>query len=198
MQMQKLIVFTMLLLFSVSFVSAQEAKQTIEGKSEKAKEEAKETPVKLAEDSLFMVAPGTWEVVEPRNRIIEAEFKVKAVEGDEQSGRLTIMASGGGVKANIDRWKSQFKGGDEKKQKVSEQEIDGMKAHMVDLSGSFADSPRGPFGPKVTRENYRMLGAIVETKDHGDYFFKLYGPAKTMEANAKAFKNFVESLKLKK
>ena len=44
------------------------------------------------------------------------------------------------------------------------------------------------------RPDYRMLAAIVET-EAGNYFIKLYGPAKTLGAQADAFRAMVESLK---
>ena len=69
---------------------------------------------------------------------------------------------------------------------------------MVDLSGTYKDSPGGPFagGKPVMRDNYRMLGAIIQTKDKGNYFLKLYGPKATIDENAKGFQNMVKSIKV--
>ena len=172
-----------------------------EGDSEKDKaegEKEKSVELKLGDGILTMQVPESWKKKKPRNNIVESEYEVTAVEGDEINGRLTMMASGGGIEANIARWKSQFKSKDgEGNSKVEKKEIDGMEVHVVDLKGNFMDAPRGPFGPKVERENYRMLGAIVKT-EKADYFLKLYGPEKTIDANAKRFAAVVESLKTKK
>ncbi len=43
-----------------------------------------------------------------QTRIVEHEFAIPAAEGDKADGRFTIMAAGGSVDANIDRWYAQF------------------------------------------------------------------------------------------
>ena len=40
-----------------------------------------------------------------------------------------------------------------------------------------------------------MLAAIVETEKLGNYFFKLYGPEKTIAANEASFQAMIDSLK---
>ena len=69
----------------------------------------------------------------------------------------------------------------------------------VSLTGTYEDSPGGPFagGKKIKRENYRMLGAIVQTKTSGNYFLKLYGPKATIDENERGFQELVKSLKMK-
>ena len=54
----------------------------------------------------------------------------------------------------------------------------------------------GPFGPKTERENYRMLGAIIETANDGRYFVKLYGPRKTIDKQAAQFKKMIQGVKV--
>ena len=68
--------------------------------------------------------------------------------------------------------------------------------HVVDISGNYKDSPRGPMGPTVTREGYRMLSAIVVTEKSGLVFLKFYGPKATVEANEKAFNEMLQSLQV--
>ena len=149
------------------------------------------------------MAPKSWVKKKPRSRIVEHEFGVNAVKGDPADGRLTIMPSGGPIKDNIDRWIGQFSqpDGTATKAKVTKKKIAGQQVHIVDLQGTYKDAPRGPFGPKVDREGYRMLGTIVElsrdAKPMGNYYIKLYGPVKTMKQNEKAYMEFVQSLKMK-
>jgi hypothetical protein len=161
-------------------------------------EKSQPVELKLGDGVLNLMVPGDWTKEQPRTNIVEAEFSLKAVEGDDENGRLTMMASGGGAEANIERWKGQFTQPDgakaEDAAKVEEKTIDDMKVHVVDISGNFMDAPRGPFGPKVERKGYRMLAAIVET-GKGDYFLKLYGPKKTIDANADQFGEMIKSLK---
>ena len=102
-----------------------------------------------------------------------------------------MMSAGGSVKANVDRWRDQFVA-DDAKPKIEKKEVDGMTVHLVDLQGTYNDR-RGPFAPGVRRENYRMLGAIVEGKS-GLYFLKFYGPKKTMKAHEVAFQKIIDSI----
>ncbi len=158
--------------------------------------------VALADGALIFTAPAEWKTVEPANRIIEHELAVPAPDGKaEGAARLTIMAAGGSVQANIARWVGQFQGteggADRSAAKTEKLDINGMPATLVDLSGTYLDSPRGPFGPKVERPDYRLVGAIVETKGEGVYFFKLIGPEKTVEAGAKPFRELIATLRRK-
>jgi hypothetical protein len=104
------------------------------------------------------------------------------------------MGAGGGVKANIDRWKGQFT--NLATDKTEEKKVAGQEVHIVDLAGTFRDQ-RGPFAPAEIKEDYRMLGAIIVTEKHGDYFIKFYGPKKTITENEKKFHEMVDSLKVK-
>ena len=154
----------------------------------------------IGEGKLVFAAPEGWTKKEPKSRIIEAEFEIPAAEGDEIPGRLTAMGAGGSVEANIERWVGQFVDeGDDAKPKVTKKTIGGNEVHVVDLGGTYKDSPAGPFaGGKTTlRKDYRMLGAIIVTKDSGNYFLKLYGPQATIGAAEKGFGELIESLKVK-
>ena len=105
------------------------------------------------------------------------------VQGDDNAGRLTAMGAGGSVEDNIKRWADQFAGeGGAAKPKLDKVSAAGAEIQLVDLAGTYKDSPGGPFagGKTIMRNNYRMLGAIIQTKDKGNYFLKLYGPKATI------------------
>ena len=138
---------------------------------------------------LKVTAPEEWVVVQPKVSMIQAEFALPKVEGDENDGRLTVMAAGGSVKMNVDRWRSQF--ADLKDKPTEEIDVSGTKVTLVDLSGTFNEQ-RG-MGPVTQRPAYRMLAAILETPD-GLLFVKGYGPENTMAKYAEDFRPFVESL----
>lgn len=141
-----------------------------------------------------VTAPEKWVKKEPRSRIIAYEYGAPAAKGDPADGRFTVMQAGGSVKANVDRWIGQFsQPGGKDAAKVEEKKIKGLEVHLVDISGTYKDRPRGPFGPTVERENYRMLAAIVVT-DKAQIFFKFYGPAKTIAEHDKAFHKMIEGL----
>ena len=173
--------------------------------NEEKKQKDKPFKVLVAEDALSFEAPGTWKKVKPRSFIVEYEIAVPKSEGeaeDANDGRLTIMGARGSVKQNIERWYGQYKqpdGSDTKdKAKVEEVKVADCDVTMVDITGTLLDRPGGPMagGEVVERENYRTMAAIIQAGEHGQYFVKLYGPGKTMEANAKAFKKFIKSLKI--
>jgi hypothetical protein len=69
-----------------------------------------------------------------------------------------------------------------------------MPVHTVEITGTYLDTPRGPFGPKVELPEHALLGAIIETKSFGDYFIKLTGPAKLVEAQREKFTEMLDSL----
>ena len=168
--------------------------------AEDAKKETDPTKIELADGKLELVVSGKWEKVAPKSRILDFEFSVPAVEGDEKPGRVTIMGAGGSIEANIDRWIAQFSqpdGGDTKtRAKIDEIKVGGHKIHKVDISGTFDDRP--PFaGQGVKREKYRMLSLIIETENLGNYFVKFYGPEATVGANKEAFEEMAKSLRTK-
>ena len=162
---------------------------------------AGERAFSIGEGKLSLTAPTGWTKKQPATRIVEAEFAAPPAKGDEAAGRLTAMGAGGSIESNIDRWVGQFagEGGAAVKPKLDKLTVSGCEVQIVDLSGTYKDSPGGPFagGKTVMRENYRMLGAIIATKDAGNYFLKLYGPKATIDEAEKGFQEMVKSLKVK-
>lgn len=161
---------------------------------------ARADDMELADGKLVVATPESWKKKMPRSRIIEHEYEIPPAEGDENPGRMTVMGAGGSIDDNVSRWVGQFdlKGGKPKKE---ETKIAGQKVHLVDLSGTYKDTPpgAGPFsGAKpILREDYRMLAAIIATEKDGNYFIKFYGPKKTVAQNEDAFKKMLDSLKVK-
>ncbi|MCA9191953.1 MAG: hypothetical protein KDB03_09330 [Planctomycetales bacterium] len=151
-----------------------------------------------------MEVPSDWQRKE-KPGFVEAEFSVPKDGKPEEVARITMMASGGSIKDNIERWYGQFQQADGSstadRAKLEELKIADMKVHWVQITGSFKDSMgAGPFqrAPAVLRENYAMLGAIAETKDAGLYFFKATGPATTIDKLAPEFKEALKTLQPKK
>lgn len=176
-------------------------------KAGSAKKETEPQIVKLADGKLELPVPGNWKAVKPKSRIVQHEFAIAPAKSDDAPGRMTIMAAGGGVEANIARWEGQFKSADggplgDDAKKIEKKTIGDLTVHVVDLTGDFQDSPRGPFGPKVSRPDYRMLAAIVPLsnvpggKGGGTWFIKTYGPRTTMNVAEKDFAAMVEGMKL--
>ena len=156
----------------------------------------------VAEGKLAFKAPKSWVKKEPKSRIVEVEYEIPAAKGDETPGRLTVMGAGGAIEANIDRWIGQFDQPDgsetKNKAKTEKLKVAGTDVHYVDLAGTYKDNPAPFAGGKATlRKDYRMLAAIVSTKDAGNYFLKFYGPKATVGENEKAFRDMIDSLQVK-
>ncbi len=138
-----------------------------------------------------MTAPQAWVRKRPRSAMLLAEFSLPHVEEDSNDGRLTVMAVGGSIDANINRWREQFVG---KPKKDSREQIDvaGIPVTLVDLSGAYSDQ-HGMSGPVAERPEYRMRAAIFDLNGR-QHIIKCYGPQKTMAHYDDDFEAFVKSL----
>ncbi len=145
-----------------------------------------------------LTVPAEFKPVAPKSRLLAHEFEASIGEAKEgQTARVTMMAAGGDVKANIDRWKNQFVGGDAKDQKTEEMKIGKWQVYLVDVSGNYAERMGGgPFagGKVVNRENYAMTGAILVDPADQKYFVKMIGPADVVKANRKSFVAMIKSI----
>jgi len=102
------------------------------------------------------------------------------------------QGQGGGVQANIDRWKGQFsQNGQPAEAKTAKRTIHGLPVTTVDISGNYAGM--GPMGgASAPKAGYRMLGAIVENPG-GNLFLKFTGPVRTIAANEAKFNQLLNS-----
>lgn len=187
---------------------------TAENGAEAAQADPPKTHLLKVNGKLLQLAvPVAWKAVEPRNRLIEVELAIlphadgedaaeaaDTADEDAPRGRLTMMAAGGDVDANIRRWVGQFRLGRDADGKDAmhrdERKLRGAIAHVLDIAGTYFDSPEGPLGPKVERADYRMLGAIIEIDGAGKYFVKFYGPADIVEENREAFEEMLATLEV--
>jgi len=139
--------------------------------------------------------PSSWKAQAPRP-MRAATYAIPAAAGDHEDGECIVNyfgpGQGGPVAANVKRWIGQLQGG-EKNAKTSKRTIHGLTVTTVDVSGSYT----GMGGPMVqsqaVKPNYRLLGAIVEGPQ-GSVFFKLTGPAKTVDANQAKFEAMLNSI----
>ena len=162
--------------------------------AQEAEQENEPIAFAVADEGLQFQAPGTWTKVQPRITFIEAEFSIPKVDGDPKNGRLTVMGAGGTIEANVERWEGQFGGAEATVEPI---EVAGLSVKMVDITGTYTDSVGGPMNPnakKVLREDYRMIAAIIQAGDKGNYFVKFYGPGNTVEQNLEGFKTMINGL----
>jgi len=145
-----------------------------------------------------MTVPAEFSPTQARSRIIEHEYAVQKGEGeDAPTARLTMMAAGGGVEANLQRWKGQFSGEDKKVADTETFDAGPFKVHVLQVSGQYAETMGGgPFfgGKKVMRDDYAMLGAIMVHPKGGSYFVKMIGPEAVVKPSKEAFMEMLKSV----
>jgi hypothetical protein len=122
-------------------------------------------------------------------------YTIPVAEGDAEASECAVFYFGGGqggdVDANLNRWASQFESTGAMTR--GEKQVGGMKVTTVGIAGAYL-APSGPMMQSSgKKENYRLLGAIVEGPQ-GSIFFKLTGPARTVTAAEGEFSALVESL----
>src|SRR5262249_14609578 len=117
-------------------------------------------------------APESWkqkEITTP-NRVLH--FIIPKDKDDKYDGELIVFffeGGGGGVKANIERWKGMIAPPEGKKiddvAKVDEVKIGDAKATVLDAQGTYTYKMR-PFDANEKgekREGYRLIGVVFET-----------------------------------
>jgi hypothetical protein len=147
---------------------------------------------------LRWTAPAGWKAEAPRP-MRAATYSIDPVAGDQGVTECVVNyfgpGQGGGVDANIERWKGQLQGADGKPAPavVGKRTVRGIPIVVVDSSGAYT----GMGGPMAASSKpvpgYRLLGAIVEGPG-GSLFIKLTGPAKTIAAQQKNFDQLLASI----
>jgi hypothetical protein len=137
---------------------------------------------------LKWTAPAGWKAESGSRPMRAATYTV----GDAECAVYFFgQGQGGGVQANLDRWKSQFQGGPEGK--TGKRTIHGLPVTTIDVSGTYNGMTAPGSGGGAPQPGYRMLGAIVENPG-GNVFFKFTGPAKTIAANETKFNQLLDSV----
>jgi hypothetical protein len=91
---------------------------------------------------------------------------------------------GGGLMANVNRWRGQLGLSPSPDNLATPVEITGGKASFVDFSGTDAR----------TGQPARLVGIVVSLPDQ-TWFYKLMGDAKVVESQKDVFTKFVQSAK---
>lgn len=182
-------------------LQAQTAAENADDKAEAKKQAGASVEISLADGTIKMMSPKGWESKKPRfPQMIKYEFVAPAdAKKDAPTARITLGGTGGSVAANIARWKGQFEGLD-KKSELTKFDASKLTVHWADLRGSYKDTMGAPpFAGRAPtiREDYRMLGAFIETKKGGLQYIKMIGPASVVDAFVKPMKKMLEDLKTK-
>jgi hypothetical protein len=143
-------------------------------------------------------APAGWKLEAPRP-MRAATYSIAPAAGDRGVAECVVNyfgpGQGGGVEANLERWKGQIQGPDGKPAPatIEKRSVRGFPIVVIDSSGAYT----GMGGPMAAAAKpvpgYRLLGAIVEGPG-GSVFFKLTGPAKTVGEHHKNFNQLLASI----
>lgn len=145
----------------------------------------------LAEDTKFTVgnfaftASDSW-VKAPSSPMIKAALNHGKKEGPLLKFYHFGKGQGGGVAANLVRWKRQFKG--ETKVTPEEKTYGEQKLTIVTITGTYMVGPMMS-RDKVATPDYMLLGAVIPHPS-GDVFLKMTGK----EADLKKVKADFEKL----
>ena len=147
-------------------------------------------------------APAGWKA-EAARPMRAATYSIAPAAGDTAGAECVVNffgpGQGGGVEANIERWKGQVQGPDGKPApaKIDKRTVRGVPITIIDASGSYSGMGGPMAAAPTTAAGYRLLGAIVEGPG-GSVFFKLTGPAKTIASQQKNFDQLLASIQLDK
>jgi len=139
---------------------------------------------------LGLAAPSGWVAEATTSSFRRAQYRLPGEAGD-----ATVVVfyfgpgQGGGIQANLERWKSQFT--DSKAEpRIAQMTIGEVPVTVMDVSGTYnSGMMMGGAGP---REGYRMRAAIFPTPG-GNWFVRLLGPEATVEEWGESFDAYLNT-----
>lgn len=153
---------------------------------------AAEAPKTFKVGEFSFARPATWDWVEVTSAMRKAQLKVPGKDSKNADVIFFYFGegSGGGTKANVDRWLGQFEEGRDKiNAKVEEQKANNRAITYVQAEGTYKSGMPG--GPTTPQPNTMLLGAIVESAQ-GNVFIRMTGPAELVKSARDDFKKMVE------
>jgi hypothetical protein len=153
-------------------------------------------------DGLKSKVPESWKAVDTSSQFRAAQFTIPKVEGDDRDAELVVYffgkGGGGGVDANLKRWQQQIVPPEGKKiedvMKKDSFKVGNVQVTVIDLQGTYQPPAFAANQKSEKIANARMIGVVFESPN-GPYYFKLVGPAKTVEASKKGFDEWLKNLK---
>ena len=145
---------------------------------------------------LKAAVPAAWKAAEKPGMMRSLQFTVPKADGDKEDADISVfeLKAAGTVEQNLKRQLAKFTE-DGRKEKVEKIKVGGLDATYQDVTGTFLKKPF-PMAEKGTpMAGYRQLYVVWENKDGEQVYIWLLGPAKTVEANKKAFDEFLKALK---
>ncbi len=139
--------------------------------------------------------PGWAERPDPSGRRVGSFMVGGTPDGD---GSIALLGgTGGGLEANVDRWRKQVGQPPLKPEEIEQLpkvSILGQPATLVEAEGTFTG-----MGDGAPRPNWKLLGAILELdvgQQQATVFVKLTGPKDLLDAEKAHFAELCESIKV--
>lgn len=149
-------------------------------------------------DGLKSTLPADWKASKPANNLVIHQFDLAKTGDDKEDAVLKVMflqGSGGTADENIKRWKAFFIPPKDKTiddvSEVKNFKVGSVPVAYVDVHGTYKGAPFEKLKPKA---DFRMISVYFASKN-GPYFFRLVGPAKTVEKYKKGFDDFLMGFK---
>lgn len=142
---------------------------------------------KLEFDGITFAIPAGWEQVPlsaAQRGIVEAKLRIPTAQGPVD---MTLSFAGGGIDANLQRWRGQFRLDPESSPETEAVDVDGLAGQWIDLRGTYTAGVGADAGPK---EDWRLLGAAVPLTPR-DLYVKLTGPRDAVAEIRDAVRDFV-------
>jgi hypothetical protein len=157
---------------------------------------------RLALGPFSVVAPASWTAKPVTSSMRAADFQLPG-KPDAEAELVVYYFGGegaGSIDDNVNRWLDQFEqpGGKSSRDvaKIEKTKFGGQDATYISVTGRYATQGMpGGTGP-VDKADQELLAAIVGSPQ-GPYYFKLVGAKATVDANAKAFRDMLASLKVR-
>lgn len=140
--------------------------------------------------------PAAWTFRKPSSTMRLAEYTAGAAGGAEIVVYFFGASQGGTVDANLERWKSQFtnpKGG-AVEEKITHEKTGAFPLTIAEYHGTYARGIGPGSAPEAARPNNTLIAVVAETPK-GTLFFQMYGPKDAVDAQRKAYLEFVHSMK---
>ena len=165
----------------------------------------------VAEDSTPHVkplrynVPATWTKTESSDDgERRAAYSVPKAGDDKEDGEVLVLffgtGSGGDRDKQWDIWFGQLDGDPKSIATHGSFETNGMQVETFETAGKYKLNI-GPQRPgmkrspvQMVKDNFRMIGAVVHTKDRGNWFVRLVGPDATVKAAKSDFMGLLQSV----
>ena len=139
--------------------------------------------------ALELQVPAEWRSIVVKSPMRKAQWALPAAAGAADAD-LTVFhfgAQAGSLEANLNRWKGQFEQVPADNAQTSTiPRKDQSPITVLEVAGTYVAERAPGSGDRFHEKDWRLLAAVVETKD-GALYFKLVGPAATVTKWKAAF-----------